>query len=474
MKPTPPQTLTRREALKLAASAALLPATLTARAGKKVVIAGGGIGGLCCGYELMRRGHDVTVLEASDRTGGHVYTVTEGFDDGLYGDGGAEHFTNPGYDIYRGYVEEFKLPFVYYPRREHIVQRMKGTLYTEDMLRDPAVLGTFGLNAREIAFLKDQRFEELGSLYYRPYLDAFHDEYKPFDAGLNALDGITTTELFKRDGASAGALKFIGGGGSALQSVWHAAILKLRGVPLYPPKVYRLIGGNQKLPDAFTERLGARVKLNSPVTAIQHSPDGVRVTCKGPQGAATYEGAYLVCSMSAWMLRQIPVTPAFPEAKAYAIQNVPYYSNTRLLFQSKSKFWLRDGVSPNMEFDDPSLFQLWTSDEEVATTKGFLAGTASGPATVEQSLATLRKYYPGKSEDIEVGKSKAVVWATDPWRSACERTDYPPGSLSKFWPGLIEPHGRIHFCGAYADNLNWGQEAATRSANRVAKAIDGA
>jgi hypothetical protein len=45
MKPTSPQTLTRREALKLAASAALLPATLTARAGKKVIIAGGGIGG---------------------------------------------------------------------------------------------------------------------------------------------------------------------------------------------------------------------------------------------------------------------------------------------------------------------------------------------------------------------------------------------------------------------------------------------
>jgi monoamine oxidase len=474
MRPQPPQTLTRREALKLAASAALLPATLTARAGKKVIIAGGGIGGLCCGFELMRRGHDVTVLEASDRTGGHVYTVREGFDDGLYGDGGAEHFTNPGYDIYRGYVEEFKLPFVFYPRRQGILTEMQGKLYTEEMLRDPAVLRGFGLNEKEIAFLKGQRFEELASLYYKPYMDAFHDEYKPFDAGLNDLDHMTTKELFKRDGASEGALKLIGGGGSALQSVWHAAILKLRGVPLYPPKVYRLVGGNQKLPDAFTERLGTRVKLNSPVAAIEHSPGGVKVTCKGPQGTATYEGDYLVCAMSAWMLRQIPVTPALPAAKAYAIQNVPYYSNTRLLFQSKSKFWLKDNISPNMEFEDPSLFQIWTSDEEVQTSHGFVAGTASGPSTVEKSLAALRKRYPGKYEDIQPEKSKAVVWATDPWRSACERTDYAPGTLSKFWPGLIEPHGRIHFCGAYADNLNWGQEAATRSANRVAKAIDAA
>ena len=52
------------------------------------------------------------------------------------------------------------------------------------------------------------------------------------------------------------------------------------------------------------------------------------------------------------------------------------------------------------------------------------------------------------------------------------RTPSAPGQLSKFWPALIESHGRVHFCGAYADNLNWGMEAATRSAFRVAEEID--
>src|SRR4029079_7518835 len=148
--------LSRRDALKLAASAVLLPAAAAARAPKKVLVAGGGIGGLCCGYELMRRGHDVTVLEASDRTGGHVYTITDGFDDGLYGDGGAEHFTNPGYELYRSYVDDFKLPFVYYPRRDGIIQRIQGKNYTVEMLHDPAVLKGFGLNGREIALLNEQ------------------------------------------------------------------------------------------------------------------------------------------------------------------------------------------------------------------------------------------------------------------------------------------------------------------------------
>ena len=69
---------TRREALKLTA-AALLPVGFS-QAGrpKKVIIAGGGIGGLSCGWELVRRGHEVLVLEAAGRTGGHVFTYRDG------------------------------------------------------------------------------------------------------------------------------------------------------------------------------------------------------------------------------------------------------------------------------------------------------------------------------------------------------------------------------------------------------------
>ena len=58
---------------------------------KKVVIGGAGITGLCCGYELMKAGCDVTILEASERYGGHVYTGRDGLADGLYADFGADH-----------------------------------------------------------------------------------------------------------------------------------------------------------------------------------------------------------------------------------------------------------------------------------------------------------------------------------------------------------------------------------------------
>ena len=127
-------------------------------------------------------------------------------------------------------------------------------------------------------------------------------------------------------------------------------------------------------------------------------------------------------------------------------------------------------MSPNWETDDPDLHSVWSMAEEVNTPRCILIGDAT-PATSEgKTLAAFRKIYPGKSEDIE--QALVVNWARDPWALACERTSYKPGDLSKFWPGVIEPHGRIHFAGAYAAHMPWGQEAAVESANRVAEAID--
>ena len=119
----------RRQFLKLtAAGLALeaLPARAQARAAKRVVVIGAGVAGLSGAYELMKAGHDVTVLEASNRTGGHVLTLREPFADGLYADAGAENFTKPGYDIVWAYTKELNLTVLPYGNRERVLQWSNG------------------------------------------------------------------------------------------------------------------------------------------------------------------------------------------------------------------------------------------------------------------------------------------------------------------------------------------------------------
>jgi len=125
----------RRELLKIAGAAlAGSAAQASPRVSKKVIVVGAGIAGLSCGYDLMKRGHDVVVLEASGRTGGHVRTAHDPLADGLYADLGAEHFYYPGYNTYWKYMQEFGLEHISYPRRDNMVRFIGGKLYTEDDL----------------------------------------------------------------------------------------------------------------------------------------------------------------------------------------------------------------------------------------------------------------------------------------------------------------------------------------------------
>src|SRR3982751_820801 len=156
----------RRDLLKAGGTALAALAGSTARAAKKsVIVMGAGIAGLSCAYELKRRGHDVTVLEASGRAGGHVRTFHDRFADGLYADIGAEHFYYPGYTEYWRYLKEFSLTAIPYPRRDDMVRFLNGQRFTEEDLHARNVLAKLGFNQREADFLSQRTWAELPLLY---------------------------------------------------------------------------------------------------------------------------------------------------------------------------------------------------------------------------------------------------------------------------------------------------------------------
>ncbi|HWB52881.1 MAG TPA: FAD-dependent oxidoreductase [Tepidisphaeraceae bacterium] len=464
--------MNRRTALKILGADALgtpLALSQSARKKKKVVVAGAGIGGLCCAYELVKRGFEVVVLEAAGRSGGHILTLHDRLADGLYADAGAEHFYRPGYDHLWRYIEEFQLPVIAYPRRRNLLRSVQGHLYSQDQLSTGAMLSRLGYNQREIHYIHKNSLDDLPGLYYSEYEDKFADEYRPFDAHLNHLDTITGRQFLLEKGASPVAAAWLGGEQSALQAVWHAAIRRKRNMAWVQKNLFRIRGGNQRLTDAFASVLRERLRLGCPVTAIEHSANGVRISYRDGSHPKVEEADHLVTAMSLAMLRQIPVKPQWSPAKRYVVENMPHSSHCRIIFQTRTRFWKTDGVSPNMYLSEPSLNSVWPMADEVQTPRGILIGTA-GVATPEKAVAAYRRQYPGKSEDIE--ESFVVNWTTDPWSAVCLPAPLPPGVLSKYWPEMIEPVGRVHFAGVYADNYPFGMEAAVRSAQRATHEIE--
>lgn len=449
---------------------------------KKVIVAGAGITGLCCGYELMKAGHDVVVLEASGRYGGHVFTGRDGLSDGLYADYGADHITRPGYEKFFGYCTEFNLDVIPYPHAEgseaapgsHSLRMINGKFYSQEMLSDPAVLSSFGFNQKEISFLSKNKGYALKSLYLDKYLDKFSDPFKPFDAGLDEFDSISLRDLYKKEGASDAALRMLGGRGtSALYGVWRLFVMKARGIPLSEGDTFHLKDGNEKLPEAFAKRLGERLKLNHPITSIRQTANDVSVSYNpyGKDEEMELKADYLVNCITLPVFKNIPVTPALSPEKQYVVDNLSYSSHPFFVFEAATKFWLDDGFkSINMQFEHPDISSIWMETNNVDSQRVILKAYGPSGVSPRRVLAAFREVYPGKHDTIVQALTKD--WSKDTFAPVCEMQPFPPGTMKKFWPQIMQPEGRIYFAGTYADNLSRGMESCIRSAQRVSKEID--
>ncbi len=298
---------------------------------KKVIVAGAGITGLCCAYELMKSGHEVVILEANGRHGGHVFTGRDGLSDGLYADFGADHITNPGYERFFEYTKKFNLTVLPYPHAEgseaaldkNAIKMIDGKFYSREILSDSGLLRKFGFNEREVTFLSQNPWYAFRSLFLKSYIGKFKDEYQPFGVGYDDLDKVPVADIYKKEGASEAAIRFLGGQNtSALYELWRLAIMGFRGIPQSEGETFHLKGGNQELPTAFAKRLGARVLLNHPITTIKRSESGVSVTYKayGYNDQKEMSADFLVNCIPLPIFKNISLTPALSPEKQYVVR----------------------------------------------------------------------------------------------------------------------------------------------------------
>ena len=346
----------RRDLLRLSA-AAIPGVAASARAGgskKSVIVMGAGIAGLSCAYELVRRGHQVTVLEASGRPGGHVRTLHDPFADGLYADMGAEHFYYPGYTQYWRYLHEFGLTAIHFPRRENLSSFSARREIWRGRSSQPRGAGrsSGSISGKSISWQTGPgrtfrcctaKAMSIGCVM-RPI----------------RLSAVWSGWIISRSGFSE-TRKCLGRRCGVLRRFRFSAANDLgrrhQEAAGHGSRIEKAVSseGRKSVDDRCIRRAPGR-KGAPRLPGYGHSntaPSGASVTYR-EFGQREKTGRRLPGScISLVMLRQLPVTPAWPDAKAFVIREMPYYTRTRIVFQCRSRFWKTDNVSPNWLPPDP-------------------------------------------------------------------------------------------------------------------------
>lgn len=441
---------------------------------KKIIVGGGGIAGLSCAYELKKKGHEVVVMETAHRYGGKVQTVSQELADGLYAEFGAEGFTIPGYERYRAYLQEFDLPVVPFTHQENRYVRTKeGWLSTEqDQLRRIKEAEQFGhFNEREKRFLANNPISRLEQLYLTDYLGKFKDELQPFGLGYDQLDYVAIHEIYQKEGASGAALHLLGGKHtSALAKIWDSYIMRRRNI-WDGYQRYRVEGGNQRLIQAFAQRLQPDIFLSCRVNGVAYRASGVTVFYSEFEEDKKMDADFFVNALPIQSQKNLIFTPELPATKQYVFDNLIFEQTARIILQSRSKFWLKDHYGINLTFNDPALSDVAEVAHELSSNRAALQIRAPAGTTIRNTLRAFHEWYPGDKSKIDIEHSLIKDWSKDIHTPGCQRATFPIGQLAKLWPHTTTPVGRMYFVGGYADNRNWGMEAAVNSAYRVANEI---
>jgi monoamine oxidase len=242
------------------------------------------------------------------------------------------------------------------------------------------------------------------------------------------------------------------------------------------PAVFKAKGGNRQIPDGMAKRLKGGVRLGQAVTAIASDAAGVTVHTRD---GGRYRGKAAICALPFAALRRVRFDPPLAGAQAEAVKTLPAQMVTQIALVPAQPFWGEDGLSPAMWTDTLAgrVFAIprSPSDDEVVS----LLVTAYGKKSAQ--LDRLGRDGAGRFVTAEVERMRPAAkgrlrvaaqhsWTTDPWAGGAWAY-FAPGTVTKFMPSMLQPHGRVHFCGEQTAIHTRGMEGATESGERAGREV---
>jgi monoamine oxidase len=449
----------------------------------RVVVAGAGLAGLTAAYELAKRGHEVTVLEARDRPGGRVHTLRGEFADGLYAEAGAVYVPDTHFHTL-GYVRELGVALV------PAAARARGAAGERYFVRGRSVPVHRGVAARWPVELAPHEAGLLPAAllarYVDPVLDQIGDPQHPSWPGEAALrlDGMSFAELLASRGASPGAvalmrLGYLDEWGDGIDTCSALSLLRDLSLRRGEETASVVAGGSDRLPHAFAARLGGRIRYGAAVTAIEQDGDGVRVAFTERGARRILAADRVVCAIPFPTLRSVRVTPALSDGKRRAVGGLRTTSITRVYLQVRERCWATGDVA--VPTDLPIMHAVDATAGQPGR-RAVLETFVSGPNArrllamgAEARIAFAReqadRIHPGLARHFEHGAS--VCWDEDPWALG-DYAWFAPGEMRAFLPHLARAEGRIHFAGDHTSPWPGWMQGALASGLRAADEVHAA
>lgn len=462
--------------------------------GRKVVILGAGIAGLISAWELGKAGYQCIVLEARDRVGGRNWTVRKGdriemddgsrqtceFDDGHYFNAGPARLPSHHQTIL-GYCREFGVPL------EVEVNMSRSALLQSDTANGgkpiemrQAVHDMRGQVSELLAKCTSQHAldQELTGVDIESFL-GFLSGYGNLDKNLHyAGTSRAGYSAFPTAGDAVGVLREPLNLPTLLDPVfWQGPMFD--DTFEMQPTMFQPVGGMDRIPKAFHERLKSVVRLGSEVKEIRNGDQDVKIVYRDKKTGRvqTVSADYCICTIPPRVLENVPTN--FSKPFAEGIRQIPSGGANKIAWQSP-RFWETDRqIYGGLSFVKRDVQLIWYPSGGYFQPSGVLIGCynfdevalrfmqQSIPQRLQASRDAIEALFPGRSQLLARGLT--VAWNHVPYNLApWTHWEEPYNAVYRL---LDQPDGRVYLAGEHMSHISGWQEGSAQSAHRVLKLI---